>query len=85
MYTLRKISKSGKYQMNICLGKSYTLTTRESEKEFKEYEELMGVADENVFAFISGNSNGVMPLVKSQKNYIMTESGATFDNLNNYY
>jgi len=85
MYTLRKISKNGKYQMNICLGKGYTLTTRESEKEFKEYEQLMGISDDNVFAFISGDSTGVLSLVKSQKNYIMTESGATFDNLNNYY
>jgi queuine/archaeosine tRNA-ribosyltransferase len=84
MYTLRKISKKGKYQMNICLGKGYTLTTRESEREFKEYEELMGISDDNVFAFISGDSTGVLSLVKSQKNYIMTESGATFDNLNNY-
>jgi hypothetical protein len=45
----------------------------------------MGVSDDNVFAFISGDSTGVLSLVKSQKNYIMTESGATFDNLNNYY
>ena len=37
MYTLRKISKKGKYEMNISLGKGYTLTTRESEKEFNEY------------------------------------------------
>jgi hypothetical protein len=84
MYTLRKISKKGKYQMNICLGKGYTLTTRESEKEFKEYEELMGISDDNVFAFISGDSTGVLALVTTQHNYIMTESGATFDNLNKY-
>ena len=85
MYTLRKISKKGKYQMNVCLGKNYTLTTRESEKEFKEYEEMRGLGnDENVFAFITGDSTGVLSLKKTQYNYIMTESGATFDNLNKY-
>ena len=84
MYTLRKISKKGKYQMNVCLGKNYTLTTRESEKEFKEYEEMNGRDDENIFAFVTGDSTGVLSLKKTQHNYIMTESGATFDNLNKY-
>ena len=85
MYTLRKISKNGKYQMNVCLGKNYTLTTRESEKEFKEYEEMRGLGkDENIFAFVTGDSTGVLSLKKTQHNYIMTESGATFDNLNKY-
>jgi hypothetical protein len=85
MYTLRKISKKGKYEMNISLGKGYTLTTRESEKEFKEYEEMRGLGkDENIFAFVTGDSTGVLSLKKTQHNYIMTESGATFDNLNKY-
>ena len=85
MYTLRKISKNGKYQMNVCLGKNYTLTTRESEKEFKEYEEMRGLGnDENVFAFVTGDSTGVLALVTTQHNYIMTDSGSTFDNLNKY-
>jgi hypothetical protein len=84
MYTLRKISKKGKYEMNICLGKHYTLTTRESEKEFNEYLEMNGRDDENIFAFVTGDSTGVLALVTTQHNYIMTESGATFDNLNKY-
>ena len=84
MYTLRKISKKGKYEMNISLGKGYTLTTRESEKEFNEYLEMNGRDDENIFAFVTGDSTGVLALVTTQHNYIMTESGATFDNLNKY-
>ena len=84
MYTLRKISKKSKYEMNICLGKHYTLTTRESEKEFNEYLEMNGRDDENIFAFVTGDSTGVLALVTTQHNYIMTESGATFDNLNKY-
>jgi hypothetical protein len=84
MYTLRKISKKGKYEMNISLGKGYTLTTRESEKEFNEYLEINGRDDENIFAFVTGDSTGVLALVTTQHNYIMTESGATFDNLNKY-
>jgi hypothetical protein len=84
MYTLRKISKKDKYEMNICLGKHYTLTTRESEKEFNEYLEMNGRNDESIFAFVTGDSTGVLALVTTQHNYIMTESGATFDNLNKY-
>ena len=64
MYTLRKISKQSKYQMNICLGNSYTLTTMESEAEFKQCAEMTGLENDD---------------------YIMTESGLTFDNLNKYY
>jgi len=84
MYTLRKISKKDKYEMNICLGKHYTLTTRESEREFNEYLEMNGRNDESIFAFVTGDSTGVLALVTTQHNYIMTESGATFDNLNKY-
>ena len=84
MYTLRKISKKGKYEMNISLGKSYTLITRESEKEFNEYLEMNGRDDENIFAFVTADSTEVLALVTTQHNYIMTESGAIFDNLNKY-
>jgi hypothetical protein len=84
MYTLRKISKKGKYEMNISLGKGYTLTTRESEKEFNEYLEMNGRDDENIFAFVTVDSTVVLALVTTQDNYIMTESGAIFDNLNKY-
>ena len=86
MYTLRKISKKSKYQMNICLGDGYTLTTMESEVEYNQCAEMTGLEnDENIFGFITGDSTGVLTLYKTQHNYIMTESGLTFDNLNKYY
>ena len=45
---------------------------------------MNGRDDENIFAFVTVDSTGVLALVTTQDNYIMTESGATFDNLNKY-
>lgn len=86
MYTLRKITGEG-VQMNFCLGKSYTVITEE--KNPKQYEELfikgcksdehdMPWDKETCFGAISAEGT-THYLFRKQKNFIMTESGATFE------
>ena len=92
MFTLRRISSSG-VEMNQFLGNGYTLVDRESNyPEFCEtFEKTFGyphTADlddtstfdsKNVYAFVVADS--IQPLYKKQKNFIMSDSGRTFDNL----
>lgn len=79
MFTLRKITQTG-VEMNFNLGDSYTLVTKENSPE--EFEK--GLKEhpfyEDIYAFVSWN-NEILPLYKNQKNYIVSESGKTYDNL----
>lgn len=79
MFTLRKITQTG-VEMNFNLGDSYTLVTKEnSPEEFeKGLKEHLFYGD--IYAFVSWN-NEILPLYKNQKNYIVSESGKTYDNL----
>jgi len=92
MFILRRYSSDG-MQINQEIGDCYTLIEREiNYEEFsKTFKSVFGknhVADldessdddtKNCYAFIIGSS--IQPLYKSQRNYIMSSSGKTFDNL----
>lgn len=95
MYTIRRITESG-VEMNKSLGDSYTLVHRAyNYKEFsKVYERIYGkchVADldetaddesKNCFAFVTGEGGAyVQPLYCTQRNYIMSSDGKTFDRI----
>ncbi|NVJ47284.1 MAG: hypothetical protein HWE07_09155 [Cytophagia bacterium] len=84
MFALRQINKAG-LESNLCLGNRYVVTHSErNPKEFKEAVKAMGEFPgiEKCFAFISHSSGTEnYPLYQGQFYYVMTESGATFDNL----
>ncbi|MAX51532.1 MAG: hypothetical protein CMH22_06090 [Methylophaga sp.] len=94
MYTLRKITTDN-LESNTSLGNSYNVIHREvSYDEFKlHYEAHFNanhVADldenatkftKNCLAFISTEEGKLIPIYKNQYNYIMTESGKTFDKI----
>lgn len=90
MFTLRRISGDG-IQMNQEIGKGYTLIHKERNvKEFartfvevfdKEWgEDLDSTTDYDCYAFVC-ECDLIQPLYKNQLNFIMTDSGQTFDNL----
>ena len=80
--------------MNQVIGDGYTYINRETNydefcRSFKVYFDKDHVADldeesdgdtKNCYAFVV-NGAFLQPLYKNQKNFIMTESGKTFDNL----
>lgn len=75
MFALRKITGNGS-ELNFDLGDYYVLITKERSPE--EFEDKM--KDHPSYAFICWK-DGVLPLYKNQKNYIVSESGKTYDNL----
>src|SRR6186713_2491804 len=95
-YTLRTMVANNTIQNNRYLGEEYQVVGREENyEEFsRHYERYFGkkhVADldpesdgfsKDTYCFItaSGGSQWI-PLYKSQRNYIMTDSGQTFSNL----
>jgi len=91
MFILRRISGNG-IEINQKIGDSYTLITRESNREafVIAFEQTFGknksidivdLVEETVcYAFVCGDSI-TQPLYENQKNFIMTESGKTFCNL----
>lgn len=95
MFILRKITKE-RLVSNKSLGESYNYICRETNyKEFSDtYKILFGEShvadlDENsdsfsvkCYAFIIYNDGkDIDPLYKGQWNYIMTDTGKTFDNV----
>lgn len=88
MYTLRRIAGDG-VQMNIALGKTYNLIEKDkSLSEFNRcYQHLFKMKEDealvtSVYAFVSDeDGKNIYPLFKTQKAYIMTESGKTFSNI----
>ena len=93
MYTLRTITQDNT-QINHYLGNDYLFIGRfESPERFKElYEEefkepFLADSDEkstsrskSIFGFVIENGN-LIPILKGESNYIMTENGKTFSNL----
>lgn len=79
MFVLRKITSNGS-EMNFNLGNSYTLVTKE--RSLEEFENKMkdNPFYSNIYAFIYGKDE-ILPLYKDQKNYIVSENGATYSNL----
>ena len=88
MYTLRVLHPSGEEQ-NYYLGDLYKVTLKDKSLEnFKlTYESYVGeridleIIDEGLYGFITSYVNGVQPLYKSSKYYIVMESGKTFQKL----
>jgi PKD repeat protein len=93
MFALRKIIENT--QTNYALGVQYQVIERLVDYDtfaltFKHEFGYEHVADDDVkadnytkncYAFISTQDFAAIPLYMNQKNYIMTESGATFSNL----
>ena len=88
MYTLRVLHQSGEEQ-NYYLGDLYKVTLKEKSLEnFKlTYDSYLKahidleIIDEGLYGFITSYVNGVQPLYKSSKYYIVMESGKTFQKL----
>lgn len=85
MFVLRKAyGKLMEYvESNTSLGNTYTVITRDNNpKTFnKAIEEGAILVDPIIYGFVT-DENGEINLLSSQcQNYIMTEKGATFDNL----
>lgn len=98
MFILRRISGRG-IQMNHVLGEQYTIIGKfENPEEFKrtflqhfkkdhvaDSDETSDFDTKNVTFFIANEDGSILqPIYKNQQNYIMTDSGRTFDNLNKY-
>lgn len=75
MFTLRKITR-GNVQINIDLGDVYIVFTKE-----RATEEVPYYNDDDVYLYIRHHETSIEPLFKCQKNYIVSDSGKTFDNL----
>lgn len=92
MFTLRRISGAG-IQINQIIGKTYSFISRAANPEqygelFKSFFHKDHVPDldkeadndtKRCYGFIAGDIT--QPLYDSQKNYIMTSDGKTFDNI----
>lgn len=83
MFALRKITHKG-IEINFNLGDSYSLITKDFAPE--EYMRLMNTMndvydDKPVYGFVTGVDGTPIPLCKNQKNYIVSENGATYSNL----
>lgn len=84
MFILRKINGQG-IQSNLCIGSNYCLIREEDGEEFDktlDIEYYFKSLRDDIYAFISYNDGReVLPLYKSQENYIMTGDGNTFANV----
>ena len=94
MYTLRVMNESG--CQNHALGGFYSSTNRFENPEkfraiFKEMFKREHVADldgesdsdtKNIIGFIKGSNDYTVPIYQTDDNYIMTDSGTTFERLN---
>lgn len=85
MFILRKISGCG-VEGNTSLGNHYTVVLKDRNPEaFEETKETYGsewVTSNQVYGFVtSEGGKDIHCLYPKQGNYIMTESGSTFDNL----
>lgn len=84
MFVLRKINGKG-IQSNLCLGKDYVLLRQEDGEEFNKTVKLEYYFEslrDDIYAFITYNDGkDVLPLYKSQQNYIMLSDGKTFANV----
>jgi len=81
MYTLRKITKTGT-QLNFALGDYYYLVQAQN-PEFKKMAEELEVDPNEVSGFVSGQdpSKPAHCLYVGHQNYIMTDSGKTFQRI----
>lgn len=89
MYTLRVLHPSGDEQ-NYYLGDLYKVTLKDKSPDnfkltydsyVKEHINLEVDVEDGLYGFITSYSQGVQPLYKSNKYYIVMESGKTFQKL----
>lgn len=94
MYTLRVVNKNG--VQNHSLGDFYSSANRfEHPQKFRDFFKMVfnkdHVADldtesdvhtKTVIGFVQGNGDYIIPIYETDDNYIMTESGNTFERLN---
>ena len=88
MYTLRVLHPSGDEQ-NYYLGDLYKITLKDKSPEnfkltYNSYVDEhidLEMIDEGLYGFITSYVQGVQPLYKSSKYYIVMESGKTFQKL----
>ena len=79
MYTLRIINKNGN-QFNQNLGDNYHVI-RKGQENFEEAKKP-AVTNDNTFAVIIYNDGkDVFPLFSDNENYVMTDTGKTFEKL----
>lgn len=87
MFILRKITGDGK-PINFELGNSYTVLLKEThQKEFEDYLNAGKYGEaygEEIYGFVISNGD-TKCLFRKQQNYIMTDSGQTFENLTSPY
>ena len=79
MFALRKISSNGG-EINFDLGDYYVLITKERSPE--EFEDKMKdhPSYDKTYAY-NYCKDEILPLYKTQKNYIVSENGTTYSNL----
>lgn len=89
MYTLRVLHPSGDEQ-NYYLGDLYKVTSKDKSPEnfrltyssyLEEHIDLQVDDEGALYGFITSYVQGVQPLYKSSKYYIVMESGKTFQKL----
>ena len=82
MFILRKITKAGK-QINFDLGSDYNFIHSEHNSEdFKSSVKAFNLDIEDIYGLIVYADGGKFQcLFKGQYNYIMTDTGKTFDRL----
>jgi hypothetical protein len=89
MYTLRVLHPRGDEQ-NYYLGDLYKVTLKHKSPDnfkltydcyVKEHINLEVDVEDGLYGFITSYSQGVQPLYKSNKYYIVMESGKTFQKL----
>lgn len=85
MFVLRRVSPRGE-QYNSILGKGYTVVYKETNQEaFDNYcklnpDKVTNLEKKETYAVIVYETDG-MPLYKTDKNYVMTSDGKTFENI----
>ena len=85
MFVLRQVDSKNR-ESNCCIGDKYNFISEEiCPEEFKKLENdfFNQVYDDGVvYAFICFNDgSGILPLFKTQRNYIMNENGGLFANV----
>lgn len=91
MFILRKIGgldRPTSPPKNYILGKSYTYYNAEMHpKEFEEFyekvisEQPLSTENSKVYCFVFDESGNYYSLWTNERNFIMTDKGATFENL----
>ena len=87
MYTLRKIFKDGS-ESNKIIGDSYLLISDDNvdfDKSMEVYFKGDAPKEHEIYLFLSHeDGKRLLPLYKTQQNFIVSDSGKTFSNLTHF-